>query len=172
MTVRAPAKWGLRGLAFGYLGLLLLAPVGMIFYKTFEHGLGPPVEAMTSPDAVHAIWLTPNTVLRGTAIATISSVSQIAWTASGLVIASTGRPEAVFEGLVEDHPDRGEQKQAEVAEGQPAQPPFGRGADGHAVLPRRLVQRMKRLTAISSSSEIPSRTTETAAAPETLPDSI
>jgi sulfate transport system permease protein len=58
MTPTAPAKWGLRTLAFGYLGLLLLAPVGMIFYKTFEHGLGPPVEAMTSPDAVHAIWLT------------------------------------------------------------------------------------------------------------------
>ena len=52
------AKWSLRGLAFGYLGLLLLAPVGMIFHKTFEHGLGPPIEAMTSPDAVHAIWLT------------------------------------------------------------------------------------------------------------------
>lgn len=52
------AKWGLRGLAFGYLGLLLLAPVAMIFYKTFEHGLGPPVEAMTSPDALHAIQLT------------------------------------------------------------------------------------------------------------------
>jgi sulfate transport system permease protein len=30
----------------------------MIFYKTFEHGLGPPLEAMTSPDALHAIWLT------------------------------------------------------------------------------------------------------------------
>jgi sulfate/thiosulfate transport system permease protein len=58
MTVPKPAKWGLRGLAFGYLGLLLLAPVGMIFYKTFEHGLGPPVEAMTSPDALHAIQLT------------------------------------------------------------------------------------------------------------------
>jgi len=58
MSVGAPAKWGLRSLAFGYLGLLLLAPVGMIFYKTFEHGLGPPIEAMTSPDAVHAIWLT------------------------------------------------------------------------------------------------------------------
>lgn len=58
MTTRAPAKWGLRTLAFGYLGLLLLAPVGMIFYKTFEHGIGPPVEAMTSPDALHAIYLT------------------------------------------------------------------------------------------------------------------
>jgi sulfate/thiosulfate transport system permease protein len=58
MTSTAPAKWGLRGLAFGYLGLLLLAPVAMIFYKTFEHGLGPPVEAMTSPEALHAIQLT------------------------------------------------------------------------------------------------------------------
>jgi sulfate transport system permease protein len=58
MTASKPAKWGLRGLAFGYLGLLLLAPVGMIFYKTFEHGLGPPIEAMTSPEALHAIQLT------------------------------------------------------------------------------------------------------------------
>ena len=58
MTPAPTAKWGLRGLAFGYLGLLLLAPVGMIFYKTFEHGLGPPIEAMTSPDALHAIQLT------------------------------------------------------------------------------------------------------------------
>ena len=58
MTASPTAKWGLRGLAFGYLGLLLLAPVGMIFYKTFEHGIGPPLDAMTSPDAVHAIYLT------------------------------------------------------------------------------------------------------------------
>jgi sulfate/thiosulfate transport system permease protein len=58
MSVTPPAKWGLRTLALGYLGVLLLAPVGMIFYKTFEHGIGPPVEAMTSPDAIHAIWLT------------------------------------------------------------------------------------------------------------------
>jgi sulfate/thiosulfate transport system permease protein len=58
MTTPTTAKWGLRGLAFGYLGLLLLAPVAMIFYKTFEHGLGPPVEAMTSPEAIHSIQLT------------------------------------------------------------------------------------------------------------------
>jgi sulfate/thiosulfate transport system permease protein len=58
VTATPTAKWSLRALAFGYLGLLLLAPVGMIFYKTFEGGIGPPLEAITSPDAVHAIWLT------------------------------------------------------------------------------------------------------------------
>jgi sulfate transport system permease protein len=58
MNPSTPAKWGLRGLAFGYLGLLLLAPVGMIFYKTFEHGIGAPIDAMTSPEAIHAIQLT------------------------------------------------------------------------------------------------------------------
>jgi sulfate transport system permease protein len=58
VSAGASTKWGLRGLALGYLGLLLLAPVAMIFYKTFEHGIGAPVEAMTSPDAIHAIWLT------------------------------------------------------------------------------------------------------------------
>jgi sulfate transport system permease protein len=58
MTTSTPAKWGLRTLGLGYLGLLLLAPVAMIFYKTFEHGLGAPVDAMTSPEAVHAIQLT------------------------------------------------------------------------------------------------------------------
>ena len=58
MSAGLPARWGLRGLAFAYLGLLLLAPVAMIFYKTFEHGLGPPLEAISSPDALHAIWLT------------------------------------------------------------------------------------------------------------------
>ena len=35
---------------------------------------------------------TPKTVLSGTATATISSVSQIAWSASGEVIASSGGP--------------------------------------------------------------------------------
>jgi sulfate transport system permease protein len=58
MTPSTSAKWGLRTLGLGYLGLLLLAPVAMIFYKTFEHGFGPPFEAMTSPEAIHAIQLT------------------------------------------------------------------------------------------------------------------
>lgn len=48
----------LRFGALGYLALLLIAPVGMVFYRTFEHGLGDVIDAITAPDAVHAFWLT------------------------------------------------------------------------------------------------------------------
>jgi sulfate/thiosulfate transport system permease protein len=58
MTASAKSRWGLRTLALGYLLALLLAPVGMIFYKTFEHGLAAPLEAITTSNAVHALELT------------------------------------------------------------------------------------------------------------------
>jgi sulfate/thiosulfate transport system permease protein len=48
---------GLRVIALGYLALLLLAPVAMIFYRTFEHGLSPVWNAVTAPNAEHAFWL-------------------------------------------------------------------------------------------------------------------
>ena len=50
-------KLALRTVALGYLALLLLAPVLMIFYRTFEHGLTPVWEAVTAPHAMHAFWL-------------------------------------------------------------------------------------------------------------------
>ncbi len=46
-----------RFTALGYLLLLLGAPVAMIFYRTFEHGLEPVWNAVTQPNAVHAFWL-------------------------------------------------------------------------------------------------------------------
>src|SRR5205823_4415630 len=57
MTTRA-SRLTLRTIALGYLGLLLAAPVGLVFYRTFEHGIGPAWNAVTTPDAVHAFWLT------------------------------------------------------------------------------------------------------------------
>jgi sulfate/thiosulfate transport system permease protein len=51
------SKLGVRTAALGYLALLLLAPVVMIFYRTFEHGLAPVWNAITAPNAVHAFWL-------------------------------------------------------------------------------------------------------------------
>src|SRR4051794_7644488 len=49
---------GLRAVALGYLALLLVVPVGLILYRTFEHGIAPAWNAVTSPDAAHAFWLT------------------------------------------------------------------------------------------------------------------
>jgi sulfate transport system permease protein len=50
-------KLAVRSIALGYLALLLLAPVAMIFYRTFEHGLAPVWSAVTAPNAQHAFWL-------------------------------------------------------------------------------------------------------------------
>ena len=47
----------LRTVGLGYLALLLLAPLLMIFYRTFEHGLAPGWNAITAPNAQHAFWL-------------------------------------------------------------------------------------------------------------------
>jgi len=54
----ATSRLTLRSLALVYLGLLLIAPVAMIFFKTFEDGLAPPIEAITSPEGLHALRLT------------------------------------------------------------------------------------------------------------------
>jgi sulfate transport system permease protein len=51
-------RLGLRFLALGYLAALLLIPVGMVFYRTFEHGLGAFWDAITTPAAISAFWLT------------------------------------------------------------------------------------------------------------------
>src|SRR3954470_18218827 len=52
------SKYGIRTIALGYLALLLVLPVGFVFYKTFEHGLGAAWDSVTTPDAQKAFWLT------------------------------------------------------------------------------------------------------------------
>jgi len=44
--------------ALGYLAALLVIPLGMVFYRTFEDGFAAPWEAITSPEGVHAFWMT------------------------------------------------------------------------------------------------------------------
>jgi sulfate transport system permease protein len=48
----------LRFGALIYLALLLLVPVGFVFYRAFGHGLGPAWDAVSSQQAVHALELT------------------------------------------------------------------------------------------------------------------
>jgi sulfate/thiosulfate transport system permease protein len=56
--MKPSSRWGLRVVGLGYVMLLLLLPLGFIFYKTFEDGISPPLEAITSPDGLHALKLT------------------------------------------------------------------------------------------------------------------
>jgi sulfate transport system permease protein len=48
----------LRSVALGYLGLLIALPVGTVFYRAFEKGIGTAVDSLTTPEAIHAFWLT------------------------------------------------------------------------------------------------------------------
>jgi sulfate/thiosulfate transport system permease protein len=57
LTPSRTTRVGVRVVALGYLALLLGAPVAMIFYRTFEHGLAPVWSAITTPNAMHAFWL-------------------------------------------------------------------------------------------------------------------
>jgi sulfate/thiosulfate transport system permease protein len=52
------ARLALRFTAFAYLAAILALPVGAIFYRTFEHGIAAAWQAVTAPDALHALWLT------------------------------------------------------------------------------------------------------------------
>jgi sulfate/thiosulfate transport system permease protein len=51
-------RYALRFVSLAYLALLLVAPVSYVFWKTFEHGFGPAWDAVTTPNAVHALKVT------------------------------------------------------------------------------------------------------------------
>src|SRR5438874_11070664 len=50
-------RYALRYMTLGYLGVLLLVPLGMVFYRAFEHGLAPAWHAVTTHEALHALYL-------------------------------------------------------------------------------------------------------------------
>ena len=52
------SRYVLRFGAVGYLAFLLLVPVGFVFYRAFEHGVGYAWAAVTTPEAIHALELT------------------------------------------------------------------------------------------------------------------
>ena len=52
------SKYVLRFVALGYLAAILIAPVGLVFYRAFADGLGAFFAAITTPEALHALWLT------------------------------------------------------------------------------------------------------------------
>src|SRR2546421_4264582 len=87
---------GLRAVALGYLALLLVVPVGLILWRTFEHGIAPAWNAVTSPDAAHAFWLTLEIAAIAVPLNTIFGI------ACGLLLARRRfRGRAFLDGLVD-----------------------------------------------------------------------
>ena len=71
MRSSALTRYGLRTAALGYLVAILVLPISVVVFNTFQDGVGPVWEALTDPAFLHALQLTlvavaiavpPNTV--------------------------------------------------------------------------------------------------------------
>jgi len=51
-------RTGLRISVLVYLTMLLVLPVGIIFVRTFENGIGPVIDALSTAAAMHAFQIT------------------------------------------------------------------------------------------------------------------
>ena len=69
-------RWRLpiRVLALTYVALLIVVPVGSVFYRAFEHGFVAAWDAVTTPDALHALWLTLLVVIIAVPLNTIFGI--------------------------------------------------------------------------------------------------
>jgi sulfate/thiosulfate transport system permease protein len=65
----------LRGLALGYLAILLIAPVALIFIRVWDDGFSAPFDAITSPGGMHAIKLSLITVAIAVPLNTVFGVA-------------------------------------------------------------------------------------------------
>jgi sulfate/thiosulfate transport system permease protein len=51
-------RYGLRSVALGYLTVVLVGPLALVFWRTFEDGVAPAWNALTTPETIHAFELT------------------------------------------------------------------------------------------------------------------
>jgi sulfate/thiosulfate transport system permease protein len=52
------SRWAPRSIAVFYLLAILVGPLAVVFYRTFEPGLEPAWKALSNPDTIHAFKLT------------------------------------------------------------------------------------------------------------------
>ena len=55
---RRTGTYALRGIAIGYVGVLVLVPLGVVLWRTIQQGLGTFWDTISDPTVVHAIVLT------------------------------------------------------------------------------------------------------------------
>ena len=58
MHSSALSRYTIRFIALGYLALVLVLPLSVIFFRTFQDGLGPVIDSLTDPLFLHALQLT------------------------------------------------------------------------------------------------------------------
>jgi len=79
-------RLALRGTALLYLAALLVLPVGLVLFRAFEKGLAPVVDSLTTPQGMHAFYLTSIVVAIAVPLNTIFGV------ATSLLIVRTKLP--------------------------------------------------------------------------------
>jgi sulfate transport system permease protein len=96
MTSSRAGQLSIRYVALAYLALLLLVPIGIVLYRTFEPGVGEVWSSITTPAATSAFWLT----IEITAIAVpLNTVFGIV--AALALVRSRMRGKRVFEALID-----------------------------------------------------------------------
>ncbi len=96
MVISRRAKFSLRTVALLYLVLLLLLPVGVVFERTFEHGIGVAWGWITTPAAVSAFWLSLLIAVIAVPLNTIFGVG-----AALILVRSKTRGRAALDALID-----------------------------------------------------------------------
>ena len=55
---RRTSRYGLRCVALGYLLIVLVAPLAMVFWRAFDKGADHLWESLSDPNTIHAFKLT------------------------------------------------------------------------------------------------------------------
>jgi sulfate/thiosulfate transport system permease protein len=90
------SRWGLRTVALLYLLVLLLLPVGVVFFKTFEHGFSVAWGWMTTPAAISALWLSLLMAVIAVPLNTIFGI-----VAALVIVRRRGRMAAILDALID-----------------------------------------------------------------------
>jgi sulfate transport system permease protein len=96
MSSSTAGRLGLRVVALGYLAVLVLVPIGVVLYRTFEPGVGAVWASITTPAAVHAFWLTIEIALIAVPLNMIFGI-----VAALLLVRSNIRGKRVLEALID-----------------------------------------------------------------------
>jgi sulfate transport system permease protein len=89
-------RLSLRLVAILYLVLLLLLPLAVVFFRTFEHGVGVAWGWMTTPAAASAFWLSLLVAIIAVPLNTIFGVG-----AAMVLVRSKTRGRAILDAMID-----------------------------------------------------------------------